>query len=282
LLGGEVPDNFYFRCMLIEEKPLEKWINYFYGYGSWQARFWLVSHEDGGGDLPEEVAEKVNYFYERHSEKTKATLCDIRDSYKHFSLQSVGAKGKLFSSLHNYRFGANAQLSNVWRNLTAFVHGCEGNALPDFLDYQKEIFASVQHRHEALIKLYPLPSPHNHAWYYSWLHLPQFPFLKSRQLYQEHVYELRMKNILESMAEHKPEVVLMYGMENINTLKKSIQDYFDNVKFKTVKATRQQIPQHHRADINGTRLVITTQIPALRHNRVETGFDWYEFGASLR
>jgi hypothetical protein len=29
-------------------------------------------------------------------------------------------------------------------------------------------------------------------------------------------------------------------------------------------------------------LLITSQIPALRHNRIETGFDWEEFGKSVR
>lgn len=48
--------------MRIEEKTLKHWIENFYGYGSWDARIWFVGYEEGGGDLPEEVAEKFNYF----------------------------------------------------------------------------------------------------------------------------------------------------------------------------------------------------------------------------
>ena len=70
----------------------------------------------------------------------------------------------------------------------------------------------------------------------------------------------------------------MYGMENINTLKRSVQESFHGAKFKMIAATKRLIPQHHRADLDGTTLLITTQIPALRHNRIETGFDWAEFG----
>jgi hypothetical protein len=81
---------------------------------------------------------------------------------------------------------------------------------------------------------------------------------------------------------HKPELVVMYGMNNINTLKKSIQEFFPEAKFKMIKAIKQQIPQHHRADFNGTTILITTQIPALRHNRIETGFDWLEFGKRVK
>jgi hypothetical protein len=57
-----------------------------------------------------------------------------------------------------------------------------------------------------------------------------------------------------------------------------VQDFFPDARFKMIKATKQQIPQHHLADFNGTKMLITTQIPALRHNRIETGFDWQEFG----
>ncbi len=46
--------------MLIEEKALKHWIDHFYGYGSWQARFWFVGYEESGGDVPEEVAEKLS------------------------------------------------------------------------------------------------------------------------------------------------------------------------------------------------------------------------------
>ena len=74
----------------------------------------------------------------------------------------------------------------------------------------------------------------------------------------------------------------MYGMEDINTLKKQVQDFFPDAQFKMIKATKLKIPQHHLSDLDGTTMLITTQIPALRHNRVETGFDWFELGRMVR
>jgi hypothetical protein len=71
-------------------------------------------------------------------------------------------------------------------------------------------------------------------------------------------------------------------MDNINLLKESIIKFFPSAKFKMIKAVKQETPQHHRADVNGTLLLITTQIPALRHNRIETGFDWYKFGKLVK
>ncbi len=91
-----------------------------------------------------------------------------------------------------------------------------------------------------------------------------------------------MSRILQNISDYKPEVVVMYGMDNINLLKKSVHEFFPAAKFTMVKAVKQQIPQHHRADFIGTTLIITTQIPALRHNRIETGFDWYEFGKQVK
>ena len=90
-----------------------------------------------------------------------------------------------------------------------------------------------------------------------------------------------MNAILAKMQTHKPEVVVMYGMDNINLLKQSVQEFFQDAKFKMIKAIKQQIPQHHKADLGGTTLIITTQIPALRHNRIESGFDWDEFGKTV-
>jgi len=74
----------------------------------------------------------------------------------------------------------------------------------------------------------------------------------------------------------------MRVVRNDEELKKSVQEFFPSAKFKIAKAVKLQSPQHHRADFNGTTLLITTQIPALRHNRIETGFDWYEFGKRVK
>jgi len=267
--------------MLIEENALKHWIDNFYGYGSWHARFWFIGYEEGGGDLPEEVAEKLNYFYKLHPPPTHATLCDIRDLYRHVAFRVDGPRADKFATLNDHRFGGHATLHGAWKNLIAFVHGYQNSNLPDLLLYQKNSFALSSAPKEALIQLYPLPG-HNHAWYYSWLDLPQFPFLKSRTLYQDHLYPGRMHSILQNISVYKPEVVLMYGMDNINLLKKSVYEFFPAAKFKMVKAIKRQIPQHHRADFNGTTLLITTQIPALRHNRIETGFDWLEFGKTVK
>jgi hypothetical protein len=258
--------------MLIQENALKHWIDTFYGYGSWQAPFWFVGYEESGGDAPEEVAEKFNYFY--NLQAPNAALCDIRELYSHVAFRIDGPRAEKFATLHDHRFGSDATLHGAWKNIIAFVHGYQHATLPDLLTYQKNSFALQT---EALIPLYPLPG-HSHAWYYSWLDMPQFPFLKSRALYLEYVYTSRMQCILQNIRIHKPKLVMLYGMDNINLLKQTVQEFFPSAKFKIAKAVKLQFPQHHRADFNGTTLLITTQIPALRHNRVETGFDWYEFG----
>jgi hypothetical protein len=267
--------------MLIEEKSLKHWIENFYGYGSWQARFWFIGYEEGGGEVPEEVADKLNYFYRVHQLPDRA-LCDIRDLYKHVAIRWDGPKANSYNNLYEYRFETNAIQHGVWKNLIAFVHGYANESLPDLLPYQRHSFLSPAAGQEALIQLFPLPSPHNHAWYYSWLDIPQLTFLRNRTLYQEHVYHDRINTILTNISTYKPTVVLMYGMENINNLKKSIQAFFPAAHFKMVKEIKRQTPTHHRVDLDGTTILITTQIPALRHNRIETGFDWETFGKKVK
>jgi hypothetical protein len=270
--------------MLIEERALEHWIDHFYGYGSWDAKIWFIALEEAGGDLPEEAAEKLNYFYGAHQTPvTQSMLCDMRELYKQVLFRGDGPRAELFTTLYDYRFGSSrAVLHGLWKNLIAFVHGYRHEPLPDLLTYQKESLASPSSPREALLNLYPLPA-HNHAWYYSWLDLPpRFGFLKSRALYRDHLQTRRAAHILSRMQEHKPEVVLMYGMEDINTLKKQVQDFFPGTQFKMIKATKLQIPQHHLSNVDGTTMLITTQIPALRHNRIETGFDWFELGKMVK
>lgn len=268
--------------MRIEDKALQHWMDHFYGYGSWKARIWYVSYEEGGGDLPEEVAEKLTYFSDQHASATHPVLCDVRELYKQVAFRVDGPRAEKFETLYDYRFGPMANPHGIWKNLVGFTHGYDNKPLPDVLAYQREEFAQASAQREALLVFYPLPSPHNHAWYYSWLDMPKFPFLKTRAGYQQHVYQQRIDTLLQGIKTYKPKVVLMYEMNNILALKKSIQTYFPKATFSSVKGVKLQIPQHHRADLEGTTLLLTTQVPALRHNRVETGFDWYALGQLAR
>lgn len=267
--------------MIIKDYALNHWIHNFYGYGSWDAKMWFIAYEEGGGEVPEEVAEKIEYFYKTHADENGASLCDVRDLSKNVRIHWEGPKAGIFNNRFEYRFGTSAVQHGVWKNLIAFAHGYHNKKVPDLLEYQKLRFASSELKNECLIQLYPLPSPHNHAWYYSWLDMPELPFLKSRSLYEQEVYANRIRTILSQMQARKPEVVLMYGMNNINILKQSVKDFFSGADFKLVKATKLVTPQYHITDVNGTTLLITTQIPALRHNRIETGFEWEEFGKSI-
>ena len=113
--------------MLIEEKALNHWISNFYGHGSWHARFWFIGYEEGGGEIPEEVAEKLTYFHSAHPQ-TDATLCDIRELYRQVAIRwdppsrsATTSKAGLFTNRYEYRFDSNAIQHGVWKNLIAFT-----------------------------------------------------------------------------------------------------------------------------------------------------------------
>jgi hypothetical protein len=265
---------------MIGSDAIAHWIENFYGYGSWQARIWFVAYEEGGGEIPEEVSDKLSYFHRVHP-ANEATLCDIRDLYQHVAAGEMGPKGKSFDSFYDYRFGQQAMPDSLWNNLIAFTHGFLGKKLSSPLAYQQQTFLSPSLKTEAMLRLYPLPSPHNHAWYYRWLGLP-IDYLKSREAYEKRFYLARMTTILAKAKQYKPRLILMYGMNNVNSLKQSVLETFPDAVFKQVKAIKLEIPQHHRIDLSGTTMVITTQVPTLRHNRAETAFNWEKFGTTLR
>ncbi len=267
--------------MLIEDKALRHWIENFYGYGSWDAKTWLVSYEESGGDMPEDVAERINYFSKIHPEQ-QASLCDIRELHRHVNARLEGPRAEKFRTLYDHRFGKQAVQHGGWKNLIAFAHAYRNKKLPDLLSYQRNSFADPSKANEAVINLYPLPAPHNHAWYYSWIDIPGLEFIRKRSVYEDAVFETRIKTLLDKIKKHKPALVLMFGMSNINRIKESVQVFFPGVAFVTSKAIKQQIPHYHRADIDKTTLLITTQVPTLRHNRKETGFDWQEFARTVK
>jgi hypothetical protein len=266
--------------MLIQEDALKHWIDHFYGYGSWHAKIWFIAFEESGGDLPEDVAERTDYFLKAQPQQQPA-LCDIRDLYRHVQARLEGPRAQKFSTLYDHRFGKHAVIHGGWKNLIEFSFGLQDKMLPDLAAYQKEKFVLPAAQQEALITLYPLPAPHNHAWYYSWLDMPQFSFLKNRKLYQGTLYKSRIETILRNMRTYKPCVVMMFGMSAITSLKRSVQDFFPGSSFKTTNAEKLLTPQHHIADLGQTKLIITTQVPTLRHNRVETGYDWNFFGKQI-
>lgn len=267
--------------MLISSRHLSHWINNFYGYGDWSAPVWFVGFEESGGDLPEEVAEKLNYFYREHPADNSPTLCDIRKLYREVVFRTDGPRAERYKNFFDYRFGEHAVLHGLWKNLIVFEHGLRDKPIPDLASYQRRNFLSTEKPMEALIELYPLPA-HNHAWYYSWLDLPDLPFLKTRSQYEQHVFQDRMTTILNNISQRQPEVVLMFGMKDINSIKEMIQQKFPSTRFTLVRTIKHQIPQHHRADLGATTLLLTTQIPALKHNRKETGFDWEAVAKSIK
>ena len=89
--------------MHIQEQTLKHWIDNFYGYGSWKAKMWFVALEEGGGDTPEEVAEKSDYFYEAHASTSQPTLCDLREMYRRVNIHWDGPKAITFNNFYDFR-----------------------------------------------------------------------------------------------------------------------------------------------------------------------------------
>jgi hypothetical protein len=84
--------------MTINETSLKHWIEFFFGYGTWRSPVWFVAHEESGGELPEEVAERIEYFKEFHKNTTSPVLCELREMYKRLSFRYEGPKSHLYKN----------------------------------------------------------------------------------------------------------------------------------------------------------------------------------------
>ena len=209
--------------MLIEATAPKYWIDNFYGYGSWRRQVlvrWLWRTR--------------RRCTRRSSRKAKLLLQCARVRYglalRHpWIVRSSGIPVGRAASREIYQperppFWSRCNFTR-WLEKPHRLCAWIPKRKPSWSAHVSEkLICTSSAPNGALIPLFPLPA-HNHAWYYAWLELPQFPFLKSRALYEDYIYSTRINQILKNITVYKPEVVVMCGMDNINLLQKSVQEF---------------------------------------------------------
>lgn len=178
---------------MLDSSLLRDYIDTFIGYGDYQAKYWLVGMEEGGGGSLEEINKRFA-SWERHGRQELSDLMPhhIDSDLTHF----VSSSGKL---------------QTTWSQLIRVVLAIQGKSTnnEDVRAYQQSQLGRFG-GDTCLLELMPLPSPNAGMWLYRQHSL--LPQLRSRNEYVKHYARLRALRLRQRIEEHRPAVVVFYSL----------------------------------------------------------------------
>lgn len=178
--------------LAIDTRLLEDFMHGFYGYGNYQAGYWFIGMEEGGGNTFEEIARRLA-IWERLG---RNELEDVAEY--HFQIGMP------------HFFRDPVKLQSTWNKLIRILLSAEGRPTDTeaVRQYQKNHLGR-NGGESCLLELLPLPSPSTHNWLYD--QLSGLPMLRSRQSYQNTMIPRRISQIRARIAQHRPQAVVFYG-----------------------------------------------------------------------
>ena len=176
----------------LDDDALDGYARTVYGYGSYDAPYWLVGIEEGSSGTPDEIARRLA----RWRDRGRTELDDVAEYHR-----TIGE--------HRW-FGSAPTYQPTWGPLIRLLLSAQGRPgdLPDMFRYQaKEL--GRRSSQACLLELLPLPVKKTDAWPYGeWSRLPH---PATRRLYVAHYIPTRVAHIRELTREHAPEAIIFYG-----------------------------------------------------------------------
>ena len=205
----KMPDEFK------EKVKLENYANTFFGFGKWEADYWLVGLEERGAKTLDEFYRRYNAWRKMGSEQ----MVDLREFFQ---------KSKSKADPSNGEWPEWPKWDNpTWKTLRSILLDACVNI--GELDDKNEFWGGSKNvkrgsGHIALIEVSPFPAPSTKDWPYGeWI--PDF--MKKRSKWKKKFQEERLRHLDEMLKEHKPIAVIDYGnagnnMEICKSFKKPI------------------------------------------------------------
>ncbi|HEX8598305.1 MAG TPA: hypothetical protein VF952_07270 [Chloroflexia bacterium] len=180
----------------LDPDVLESYIARFYGHGSYNARYWFIGMEFGGGGSLEEIVSRIQGWHERGGKE----LEDLGPV-------GIGAGSGWF--LPPYR------LQPTWAKLIRIMMNAEGHdaGSESIRAYQRDRLGR-EGGLDCILELLPLPSPGLGHWkFYPKIadKHPRLEYLRNRKTYTSHVAPGRMAHLQARIEEHRPLTVVFYG-----------------------------------------------------------------------
>ncbi|MDQ5824967.1 MAG: hypothetical protein M3441_12290 [Chloroflexota bacterium] len=180
----------------LDPAVLESYICGFYGHGSYDANYWFIGMEFGGGGSLEEIVSRVQGWHARGG----AELEDLGPN-------GAGAGSRWFRPPY--------PLQKTWARLIRVMLVAEGRSVDNesIRNYQRE-WLGREGGLDCLLELLPLPSPGLGHWkFYPAFaaKYPQLSYLRDRDTYTSHVAPMRLAHLKARIEKHKPRAVVFYG-----------------------------------------------------------------------
>jgi len=183
---------------VFNDELLTSFIDNFYGYGNYQAPYWFIGMEEGGGETFEEINMRLQAWQQRGRQE----LEDLAEYHKAIGITKF--------------FIDPAKLQRTWNKLIRILLAAEGRdtSILNVRDYQSNYLGRTGGS-SCLTELLPLPSPGTNKWLHYAEH-SKHSFLATRIKYECHVKPLRILQLRNMIAKYKPNTVVFYGTTKLN------------------------------------------------------------------
>lgn len=178
---------------MINPDALRAFMQGFYGYGSYDAKYWFVGLEEGGASSVVDLAKRIAAWRRLGSAETE----DLYEFHR-----EIGFTGW---------FGASPKRQATWARLVQIVLMAEGRRCDaqDIVRYQADHLGRADGE-TLLSEALPLPAKNVTTWYADGLGLPE---LRSRREYTRVIRSPRIAHLKQRISEKQPRAVIFYGAE---------------------------------------------------------------------
>ena len=177
---------------LFNDQLLHTFMHGFYGYGNYQADYWFVGMEEGGGDTVDEVSKRLIIWDQRGRREVE----DVAEYHLALGI--------------THPFAEKAKLQPTWAKLIRVLLSIEGLSpgKEDVRRYQQQQWAR-SNGNVCLLELLPLPSPSTSHWLYG--QSSQLTDLATRDRYRDQWSAIRIAALRQRIAVHQPKAIIFYS-----------------------------------------------------------------------
>jgi hypothetical protein len=177
---------------MLNDQLLEDFMKGFYGFGSYQAQYWFIGMEEGGGNSYDAISRQLGIW----DKWGKQELLDVAEYAREMKITQW--------------YDGQARLQPTWKHLIRIFLSAESRPTDkeSIRHYQKNYWGTKS-GNTCLLELLPLPAPSTNSWIYK--EISSLPYMINRQTYREHIVNTRIGHFQNRIREFRPKVVVFYG-----------------------------------------------------------------------